>query len=419
MSDATDVAADLDHITHKAVTRPWSGRTSPRDFRILATIIRRIGLTGSRSLTISTDLPSLADDAGLAYCTSIGEALDSLADGGWISWTVGTSSARPEDRIPSTITLHTVDSSGRFQWRDLPNPELKPLYASDHAGNHGYLIVCRVLADGRTRPTADIWKPYTTAYLAKLTGLNVRAVQRAMSKLCLGFRKVKGGWQVNDLDSLCEHGAYAASGDDERTARLAPRRERGRQQTAPETTERDPKTIEVPPTNEEPIMLMNLDTTEPTTPVVPVTVEPVEMTLTPPSPVDMSGLRSRIPTATPVVEPETVTQAEIEAELRARVVDYSAPPTPKVEPPAEEDEESKRFRIENEERLVALALDEYQYYRVQVEVRTTMRLREDGLFLKMSAEEIERAVDEDFDLTPMPFAQYRDRWPTKRIEMVS
>jgi hypothetical protein len=151
------------------------------------------------------------------------DALDSLAEGGWLTWTVGAPSRVAEERKPSSITLHPVDTPGRFRVKDLPNPELKPLYASDHAGNHGYLIVCRVLGDPqRTGPY------YSTGDLVKLTGLNARAVQRAMPKLWAGFRKVKGGWQVDDIESLCSHGVHATSTQTERTARLSPRRERGK-----------------------------------------------------------------------------------------------------------------------------------------------------------------------------------------------
>jgi hypothetical protein len=221
MSETTDVTSDLDQIAYKASTSQWSSQTDPRDFRILATVIRRIGLNGCHSLKTTTDLPSLAEDAGLAYCTSIREALDSLAAGGWISWKIGKASIIPEERIPSTITLLpvTVNCPRHFGWRHLPDPTLELLYESRNAGNHGYLIVSALKADNQAS--------YKTAQIAKLTGLKVRAVQRAMPKLGYGFRKGKAVWLVDDLDSLSVHGAFASADTDERTARLALRRDRG------------------------------------------------------------------------------------------------------------------------------------------------------------------------------------------------
>ena len=107
------VAEALEEITDFAVSRPWCGRIG--SFRVLCTIIRRIGLNGNRSLKITTDLPSLAFDGGMAYSGSrFHEHLAELAELGWLKWTPGDASYFVEGRKQSEIELLPQVSAGRF-----------------------------------------------------------------------------------------------------------------------------------------------------------------------------------------------------------------------------------------------------------------------------------------------------------------
>src|SRR5664280_279120 len=143
MSD--DVTDALEAISYRMVSRPWSGRTGARDFRILATLVRRIHFTGARSLVERTDLRSIADEAGLSWSNSIHEALDALAADGWLTWTPGIGDVRAEYRKQSVIELKPTDTLGRYLVKDLPWPKLS-LYDSGNGGNHAYLVIPLVLA---------------------------------------------------------------------------------------------------------------------------------------------------------------------------------------------------------------------------------------------------------------------------------
>lgn len=206
----------LEEITDFAVSQPWRGRSGARNFRLLCTVIRRIGLNGHRSLKITTDLPSLAFDAGLAYGSVIHDALAELADAGWLRWEIGDASYFVEDRNPSEIELLPQTSTGRFNVRQLPDPRLS-LYAKDEGGSSAYLLIARVIKDGRAS--------YSHKDLATLTGLGLRTVERKMKKLSYHFRKVDGRWRQDDLQSACEKDIYDYAKHEDRIEALEARRE--------------------------------------------------------------------------------------------------------------------------------------------------------------------------------------------------
>src|SRR5664280_2907555 len=151
-----ETQAVIESLTDLAVSQPWPKSNGDRNFRILATLLRWVGLSGNRSLTILTDLPLLAEQAGLSYGPSIHKALDDLSADGWLTWTVGLGSKDIECRKSSRITLLPTDHEGRTPVEVLGDPRLM-LYANDYkhvddykrsyGGSAAYLIVSRVLYD--------------------------------------------------------------------------------------------------------------------------------------------------------------------------------------------------------------------------------------------------------------------------------
>src|SRR5664280_3809457 len=158
-----ETQAVIESLTDLAVSQPWPKSNGDRNFRILATLLRWVGLSGNRSLTIHSDLPKLAEQAGLSYGPSIHNALDDLAADGWIKWTVGHGSEHTELRKPSEIKLLPTDHEGHTPVGSLGDPRLS-LYERSNGGSAAYLIITRVLHDDA--------ESYSMRGIERLTGIS-------------------------------------------------------------------------------------------------------------------------------------------------------------------------------------------------------------------------------------------------------
>jgi hypothetical protein len=213
VSTSSPVEAELECIAHAALSQPWGGTNGARNFRILCAVLIRIGTTGYRSKTETTDLESLANDAGLAYGTSISDALLDLQEAGWLKFVVGNGSPHLAARTQSKIQLLPKGTEGRWPITHLPDPRLD-LYNRENTGSSGYLIVARTLM---------VRGPHNLRQISDLTGLSYSTVQRKLKKLVVVHRKVGSSYYF-DSDAGMVHGAYGETRFEERRAKCLARR---------------------------------------------------------------------------------------------------------------------------------------------------------------------------------------------------
>lgn len=203
-----DIEQHIEEIAHKAVTSPWPGRNGARDFRVLCSILRWVGLSGNRSLSFSTGLKFFAITAGFdGTIKGIQPALNNLMAAGWIKFSVGTPHQWVRgERIPgsaSTITLLPQVAEGRWEVKNLPDQRLD-LYNRDGAGHAGYLIVAKLYFAGG-------FEARSVAEIQKLTSLPRSSVYQVMPRLVMHFRKVGSAYRTDDLESALVHGMYGES----------------------------------------------------------------------------------------------------------------------------------------------------------------------------------------------------------------
>jgi hypothetical protein len=193
----TPVEKMLERITDKALSQAWSMKNGARNLRILSTLIRWKGLSGSHSLDIITSLRLLAANAGMTYSTSILDALCDLQAQGWITFDLGTGAYDPEKRIATKIKLIPVSQTGQFPVKSLPDPKVS-LYKIGNQGSPAYALIALMSHE----PSA---KTYSLRAIHRLTGIPLTTLQRLMPKMRMHFIQVDGLWMATDLESANGH----------------------------------------------------------------------------------------------------------------------------------------------------------------------------------------------------------------------
>ena len=155
MAKHEDVTDELERIAHAMLTAKWDTRSGPRNFRVLATLLKRQQEVGASSLYCRIGLRELAVRAGLSDNDRLAKkALTDLVAGGWITY-------KPDQ---CSIGLIVPDSTDRHRISQIPDPMLVA-FDNPNGSNVGTKVYLEKAVEHFTNPTDD-----TEWYLDKEQG---------------------------------------------------------------------------------------------------------------------------------------------------------------------------------------------------------------------------------------------------------
>jgi hypothetical protein len=154
-----DTTPLLERIAHKAVSQTWTGRSGPRNFRVLAGLLKRQEWLGSSSLWCRVGLRELAVRSGLSDNTKqVSKALAALAADGWLTYKAAT----------CEVTLICSASTEQYPLSSLPDPVMSCYRNSDGSTSGSKLYIQRAVEHFR-HPTEETerWLDKEAGYFSR------------------------------------------------------------------------------------------------------------------------------------------------------------------------------------------------------------------------------------------------------------